>query len=199
MRKRLRALVAVPAVLLAVAGCGTDSDEPTSQTETAANGDVFSDTDVAFASDMIQHHAQALQMVDMTVGRELDPDVVQLTEDIRATQGPEIEQMVMWLTAWDQPIPETVRDHVNAEGGGDLEMDMPGMMSEEEMDDLEATQGQEFEDRWLEMMIEHHEGAVEMAQTEQADGVFQPAIELADSIETSQTEEIDEMEQLIES
>ena len=60
---------------------------------------------------------------------------------------------------------------------------MPGMMTEEELADLDAASGPEFEDMWLEMMIEHHEGAIEMAKDEQADGVFQPAIDLAESIE----------------
>ena len=57
--------------------------------------------------------------------------------------------------------------------------------------------GQEFEDMWLEMMIEHHEGAIEMAKEEQADGVFQPAIDLAESVETSQQAEIDHMRELL--
>ncbi len=199
MMNKLCAVVAVSAVLLAVTGCGNDSDDAASETQTAANGDEFNDADVAFASDMIQHHAQALQMVDLTMDRELDPEVLQLADDVRAAQAPEIEQMAAWLTVWDRPIPETVRDHANAHGGGDVEMDdMPGMMSEDDMSELEAAQDQEFEDLWLEMMIEHHEGAVDMAQTEQSDGVFAPAIDLADSIETSQEKEIDQMEGLLE-
>ena len=200
MMIKLCAVVAVSAGLLAVTGCGNDSDDAASETQTAANGDEFNDADVAFANDMIQHHAQALLMVDMTMGRELDPEVLQLADDVRAAQAPEIEQMAAWLTAWDKPIPETVRDHANAHGGGDAEMDnMPEMMSEDDVSELEAAQGQEFEDLWLEMMIEHHEGAVDMAQTEQSDGVFEPAVDLADSIENSQDEEIDQMEGLLES
>ena len=199
MMNKLCAGVAVSAVLLAATGCGNDNDDAASETQTAANGDVFNDADLAFASGMIQHHAQALLMVDITMDRELDPEILQLADDVRAAQVPEIEQMAAWLTAWDKPIPETVRDHANAHGGGDVEMDdMPGMMSEDDMSELEAAQGQEFEDLWLEMMIEHHEGAVDMAQTEQSDGVFEPAIDLADSIETSQEKEIDQMEGLLE-
>ncbi len=198
MMKRLCTLMVISTLVLAVAGCGNDSDEATSETQTAANGDEFNDADVAFASDMIQHHAQALQLVDMTTGRDLDPEVLQLAEDGRAAQVPEIEQMAAWLTSWDQPIPATVRDHANAHGEGDVEMDdTPGMMSEDDMSQLEAAQGPEFEDLWLEMMIEHHAVAVDMAQTEQSEGVFQPAIDLADSIETSQEKEIDQMERLL--
>ena len=192
-------LVAAMAAILALIGCG--SDEPQNDIRTAPNGDEFSDADVAFATDMIQHHAQALQMVDMTVGRTLDPEVQQLTDDIRAAQGPEIELMAGWLTDWDMPVPETVRVDANAGGHGDMEMDsdMPGMMTEEQMSELEAAQGDVFRDMWLEMMIMHHQGAVEMAETEQSEGTFGAAIDLAESIETSQRDEIDVMEQLIDS
>lgn len=77
---------------------------------------------------MIQHHAQALAMVDLPVGRQLDPQVQQVAEDIREAEGPEIEQMAGWLTDRDGPIPETMRDHAKAHGEGDVEMDsdMPG-------------------------------------------------------------------------
>lgn len=199
MFKKLASLGAVIAVLLALAGCG--NDEPENQTQTASNGDEFNDVDVEFATDMIQHHAQALQMVDLTIGRTLDPEVQQLAEDIRAAQAPEIEQMTDWLTDWDEPVPETVRDHANAHGDGDMEMDsdMPGMMSEDQMAELQAAQGEAFQNMWLEMMTEHHEGAVEMAQTEQSEGAFGPAIELAEEIESSQEDEIVRMEQLLSS
>jgi uncharacterized protein (DUF305 family) len=189
---------------LVLAGCG--DDEPPGNTETNNERADHNEADVAFASDMIQHHAQALAMVDLTVERQLDPDVQQLVEDIRAAQGPEIETMTDWLTEWGEPIPATVRDHVNAEDDGhdmegmeedDTGMDMPGMMSEEEMAELEAASGAEFQDMFLTMMIEHHEGAVEMAQTEQADGQYQPAVSLAEQIETGQMAEIETMQGLL--
>jgi uncharacterized protein (DUF305 family) len=158
---------------------------------------------------MIQHHAQALAMVDLTVERQLDPEVQALVEAIRAAQAPEIETMSDWLTEWGEPLPATVRDHVNAgddeHGGGghgedtgdDTGMDMPGMMSDEQMDELEAAPDGEFQDLFLEMMIEHHEGAIEMARTEQDDGRYPNAIALAEKIETSQAAEIETMQGLL--
>jgi uncharacterized protein (DUF305 family) len=148
---------------------------------------------------MIQHHAQALSMVDLTIGRQLDPEFQQVAEGIRAAQGPEIEQMTDWLTDWDQPIPETMRDHANAHGESEMEMDsdMPGTMSAEEMAGLEAAKGAEFQQMWLEMMIEHHEGAIEMAQTEQSEGNRADALELAGTIESTQQEEISTMGSLL--
>jgi uncharacterized protein (DUF305 family) len=195
--KKIAALVATLAALLALAGCG--DDEPASDdTRTASNGDEFNDADVAFATDMIPHHAQALSMVDLTLGRPLDPEVERLAEDIREAQAPEIEQMTDWLTSWDEPVPATMRDHSNADSDTDMDMgDMPGMMSAEDMTALEAASDAEFQDMFLEMMIEHHEGAVEMAKTEQSDGLFKPAIDLAEAIESSQTDEIEQMQDLL--
>ncbi len=195
--KKLAALVATLATLLALAGCG-DDEEPTNETRTASNGDEFNDADVAFATDMIPHHAQALSMVDLTRGRPLDPDVERLVEDIRTAQAPEIELMTDWLTAWGEPVPETMRDHANAHGDGAADMgDMPGMMSAEEMAELEDAPDGEFQDLFLEMMIAHHEGAVAMARTEQSDGHYKPAVDLAKAIESSQTEEIELMQGLL--
>jgi uncharacterized protein (DUF305 family) len=198
LTRKLVALLAALAAVLALAGCGDDEPAAHAEVHTASNGDEFNDADVAFATDMIPHHAQALSMVDLTLDRPLDPEVQQLVEDIRTAQAPEIEQMTDWLTAWEEPIPETMRDHAHAHGEGDLEMgDLPGMMSADEMAELEAAPDDEFQDLFLEMMIEHHEGAVEMAKTEQTDGHFQPAIDLAESIEKGQTEEIELMQDLL--
>lgn len=99
---------------LTLAACGGDPDSggAPSATTTASNGDVYAD--VTFATAMIQHHARALVMVDLAAGRPLDPDVQTLTEQIRDARAPEIETMTDWLTAWDQEVPATVRDHAPA-------------------------------------------------------------------------------------
>jgi uncharacterized protein (DUF305 family) len=188
---------------LFLTGCSGDQD---GGDDKSAGAD-HNSADVAFAGDMIQHHAQALAMVDLTVERQLDPEVQALAEAIRAAQGPEIETMSDWLTEWGEPVPATVRDHVNAEddehGGGhgdtgdDTGMDMPGMMSDEQMDELEAAPDGEFQDLFLEMMIEHHEGAIEMARTEQDDGRYPPAVALAEQIEAAQEAEIATMQGLL--
>lgn len=190
---------------LTLTACG--SDEP-SDTSTTVSTTEHNDADVQFATDMIQHHAQALAMVDTTMGRQLTPEVQALADDIRAAQVPEIELMAGWLAEWGEDIPETVRDHVNAErdddmGGmdhgeeGDTGSDMPGMMSADDMKALEDAGDGEFEDMWLEMMVEHHEGAVEMAEAEEADGQYKAAVELAKDIQESQTAEIEKMQGLL--
>ncbi|HCB05104.1 MAG TPA: DUF305 domain-containing protein [Nocardioides bacterium] len=188
---------------LTLTACG--NDEPANDGSTKVSETDHNDADVAFATDMIQHHAQALSMVDLTVDRTLDPEVQQLADDIREAQGPEIETMSDWLQEWDEEIPETMRDHSNAghdmEGMGDsmdgLDSDMPGMMSGDDFDELENAPDSEFQTMWLEMMKEHHEGAIEMAQTEQDAGKFADALSLAESIVTAQEAEIEQIDQLL--
>nr|WP_246283961.1 DUF305 domain-containing protein [Nocardioides perillae] len=193
---------------LALTACG--GDEPASDASAEVSQTEHGAADVAFAQDMVQHHAQALVMVDLTAGRPLDPEVAALAEQIRAAQAPEIEQMAGWLLAWGEEVPATVRDHASAGHGGDhtdaehmegmegMEgMDMPGMMSGDEMAALAAAPDSAFQELWLEMMVEHHEGAVEMARTQQQEGRYAPAVELAEAVEASQTAEIEQMRALL--
>ncbi len=191
-----RTLAAAAATLtLTLAGCASSGS--------ASDGKGHNDADVDFAGDMIQHHAQALEMVDLTLGRELDPEVADLSEQIRAAQTPEIERMADWLEEWDEPVPPTSRDHANAhaeEHGESLELDsdMPGMMSADEMAALEDASGEEFQDMWLEMMVDHHEGAVEMAENEVEDGQNAKAVSLAEDIIDAQEKEIATMKDLLQ-
>ncbi len=74
---------------------------------------------------------------------------------------------------------------------------MPGMMSEEQMQALEGASGAAFDEMFLEMMIEHHTGAIQMAQTEQSDGQYPEAIDLAEQIEEGQTAELETMQALL--
>lgn len=188
----LRALAPLALVLALVAGCGNDGSEPSSATE--HNG-----ADVTFATDMIQHHAQALAMVNLTPGRPMDAEFKALAGRIRDAQAPEIETMTDWLEEWDEEIPETVNDHMNHDMGTMPEgtEDVPGMMSADEMERLENSADNEFEKIWLGMMIRHHEGAVAMAADEVDDGRYRPAIDLARSVVSSQKAEISEMRTLL--
>jgi uncharacterized protein (DUF305 family) len=199
--RALRATTLTLTLALGAVACGTD--DAASDASTQVSTTEHNDADVAFASDMLQHHAQALSMVDLTMERPLDPEVQQLAERIREAQAPEIQTFSGWLTDWDEEIPETVRDHANAHGdhdmGGDAGTEMPGMMTVEDMTALEEAPDAEFQSMWLDMMIEHHEGAVEMAKSEQEDGQYKPAVDLAADIAKSQTAEIETMQGLLDS
>lgn len=148
------------------------------------------DADVAFATEMIPHHAQAVDMAEMVDGKDVDPEVAALASEIEDAQGPEIETMSGWLEDWDEPVPEA---------GAMESMDMTGMMSPQDMADLESAEGAEFQTMWLEMMVEHHQGAIEMAQAEQSEGEASEAIDLAEEIESAQSEEITVMDGLLSS
>jgi uncharacterized protein (DUF305 family) len=201
-RQRGIAILTAVAIGFGLAACGDDSDSTDSASDmhSMANGTVFNDADVEFAIEMIPHHAQAIEMVTMSDGRPLDPAVQQLASQIREAQVPEVEAMVDWLTSWGEEVPETSIDHANAGHGMDMDSmggDVPGMMSAEDMEALQNASDEEFQDMWLEMMMEHHQGAIEMAETEQAEGDYPDAVSLARSIETSQEAEIDQIKQLL--
>lgn len=165
------------ALALALAACSGGSDP----------GD-HDDADVAFAQQMIPHHEQAVAMTDLVEGRTDDPQVLALAEQIAAEQGPEIETMTGWLEDWDAEVPSGT----DAGTSG-----MSGMMSPADMDALAAASGARFDRLFLTMMIDHHEGAVAMAQAERADGQDPAAIDLAEGIEAAQTEEIATMRAML--
>lgn len=190
--KKTLALVApLLALGLTLSACGSDSSE-------SAADAPHNDQDVTFATDMIPHHAQAVEMADLAADRAESPEVKDLAEEISAAQGPEIETMTSWLEAWDEEVPDT-SGGMGGMDHGDMGGDMPGMMTPEDMDNLEAASGTEFDQMFLTMMIAHHEGAIEMAQTQQQDGEFTDAVDLAETIEETQTAEISTMEELLAS
>lgn len=182
--KKYAALAILLISALVTTACTSESDSSTN------DGDKHNGADVTFATAMIPHHQQAIEMADMARAQALDPQVTELAEQIKDAQQPEIDQLTAWLTDWDEPVPS---DSAGEHSGHD----MSGMMSAEDMEMLQQASGAEFDTMWLEMMIEHHKGAVEMAQTEQSEGAYPDAIEMAEQIITSQQEEIDQMEQLL--
>jgi uncharacterized protein (DUF305 family) len=174
----------------------SDAVASSSSNESAENA-AFNDADVTFVQGMIPHHRGALAMTQLADGRAEDPRVIDLASRIEAAQEPEIETMTAWLEEWDEPLPEdTMSEGMDGMDHGSGGMDMEGM-SEEDMTALEGASGAEFDRMFLEMMIEHHQGAVEMAETEVEDGAYPDAIVLASEIADSQTAEIAEMETIL--
>lgn len=185
--KKLAAVAASTVLAALVAGCGSESGS-----SEAAD---FNDADVSFAQQMIPHHAQAVDMANLAEGRSANPEVLQLADDISRAQGPEIETMTVWLEEWDADVPSTDMSEMDHSSMGSMD----GMMSEDDMSALEGAEGPEFDRLFLDMMIEHHEGAIEMAQSEQDDGQNSDAVELAGDIEETQGVEIATMQELLSS
>ncbi|MGL5859966.1 MAG: DUF305 domain-containing protein [Phycicoccus sp.] len=189
---------------LTLAACGSDdtghgampgmgSTSATSAQPSAAAD--YNQADVIFATSMIPHHEQAVQMADLALTTATDDRVKALANDIKTAQDPEIRAMAGWLTTWGQPVPTGM----SGMPGHDMS-DMPGMsgmMSDRQMRDLEAATGAQFDRMWLQMMIEHHEGAVTMATTQTREGRNADATGLAAEIVTAQQKEIAAMRQLL--
>jgi uncharacterized protein (DUF305 family) len=198
-RKHLAAATLVVAGTLTLGACGghdmssmsgtggSDSSSPSSSSDATAD---FNDADVTFTTEMIPHHRQAVEMAELAETRAESPEVKDLAIQIMNAQDPEIETMTGWLTSWGKPVPEDM-------SGMDMSGSMPGMMSKDEMASLENTSDADFDQMFLAMMVEHHQGAIEMAKSEQSSGMFPEAIALAKQIESAQTDEIATMQALL--
>ena len=130
-------------------------------------------------------------MAELAENRAEDPRIPELAARIETAQGPELDTLEGWLADWGVD-PAGGGGHDGHDGGS------MGIMSQEDMDALGTASGAEFDRLFLEQMVEHHTGAVEMAQTELEEGEFEGALDMAGSIRTGQTEEIAEMEQLLD-
>ncbi len=148
--------------------------------------------DVAFATDMISHHAQALEMARMALSKAVSLKVKQLAQMIENEQTPEITTMSGWLKAWNEPVPSTSTGGMNMGG-----TTMPGMMSNADMSKLGSATGAAFDKLFLTQMITHHTGALSMANTELSAGQNSDAKTLARSIIAGQSKEIATMQSLL--
>lgn len=209
MRRKYYVVVAlVVSGAFTLAACGGDNDDSmdglsgmnsSSSTSRSASGDAagdFNDADVTFASTMIPHHQQAVEMAELAETRAKSPEVKSLATQIKGAQDPEIRTMSGWLTAWGERVPSDTSSDM-----GEMDMSegssMPGLMSDADMRLLMNASGADFDQMFLTMMIEHHEGAIEMAKTEESDGKNADAIALAEQIDSAQTAEIATMQGLL--
>ncbi|WP_405652786.1 DUF305 domain-containing protein [Streptomyces sp. NBC_00019] len=199
-RTALAATAAAAALVLAACGgngdTGTADTSPGTTTSASVPAGEHNQADVTFAQGMIPHHRQAITMANMAETRASSSNVKALASQIKKAQDPEIETMSTWLRAWDEKVPQGM-DGMDGMDHGDASS-MPGMMSNQQMDDMRDASGKAFDTMFLTMMIEHHEGAVEMAETEKQQGAYSPAKDLADDIITAQTAEITQMRKMLD-
>lgn len=182
---RWRLLVVLALAPLAVAACGGDDDPAVSSSASTTAAD-RNQADVEFAQGMIPHHRQAIEMADLALTRAVSPEVKDLAQRITDAQGPEIETMRGWLEDWGEDVPSGTESDMSS-----------GMMSEQEMADLEAATGEEFDRMFLTMMKQHHQSAIEMARTELDEGQNADAKDLAQAIVDAQQAEIEEIDGLL--
>lgn len=141
----------------------------------------FSNSDIMFAEMMIPHHEQAIEMSDLALAISKDPEILALAEEIKSAQAPEISEMKSWGAS-----------HMGSHAGHMMD----GMLSSDEMDALENSTGSEFDRLFLEGMIKHHEGAIEMAEMV-IDSESPRAAALGAAIIETQKAEIEKMKELL--
>jgi uncharacterized protein (DUF305 family) len=164
-----------------------------------ANGQYpYTEADVNFMSGMIGHHAQALVMAGWAPSHGASPTIRTLCERIINGQQDEIATMQRWLRDRGLPVPEA--KPMKMDMGSMHHTLMPGMLTEEQMKDLDQARGPEFDRKFLTYMIQHHKGAITMVQqlfgtngAAQDEATFK----MANDISADQTTEVARMQSML--
>jgi uncharacterized protein (DUF305 family) len=170
MHSRMRAPIVCACLALGVAfaaGASAQSTKPNAihKTPPGLGQYPYSDADVEFMSGMIPHHAQAVIMGGWASTHGARKDVAILCERIVVGQSDEIAMMQQWLRDRGQAVPDAKSTrHKMKMNGMEHEMLMPGMMTDEQMAALDKARGPEFDRLFLEGMIRHHQGAIDMVE-----------------------------------
>jgi uncharacterized protein (DUF305 family) len=165
-------------------------------TPQAAGHYPYTKADVGFMSGMIGHHAQALVMAGWAPSHGASSSIRTLCERIINGQQDEIATMQRWLKDRSLPVPDATPMKM---GSMDQPM-MPGMLTDEQMKDLDQARGPEFDRKFLTYMIQHHKGAVTMVnQLFATSGAAQDeaTFKMANDISADQTTEIARMESML--
>lgn len=162
----------------------------------------FTQADVDFMTGMIGHHAQALIMSELAPKNGASSEIRVLTARIINAQKDEIATMQNWLRERGQTVPEIHIDGtmLMVHGGGDHSMHMPGMLTQEQLDELRDARGLDYDILFLKYMIQHHQGAVSMVKDLfAADGAGQDemSFKVANDIQVDQLTEIARMELML--
>ena len=161
----------------------------------------YTAADIEFMTGMISHHAQAVVMATMAATHGASAAVQTLCGRIINAQNDDIALMQNWLRDRNQPVPEAkplpMRMVMN---GQVMEMLMPGMLSDQQMKQLDAARGTQFDKLFLRGMIQHHQGAITMVQqlfatpgAAQDEAVFK----FANNVNVDQSTEIHRMQQML--
>jgi uncharacterized protein (DUF305 family) len=198
--------VSLAATAALLVGCSPhDNPSSTSGTQSSAPAPApaaqagHNQQDSTFAQEMIAHHTQAIDMAKLAPSRSTNPKVLDLASRIEKAQGPEIQQMQGWLTQWNAAAGPSSSSMPGMDHGSvpSSPSSMPGMMAGTDMTKLQQAKGAAFDKMFLEMMIQHHQGAIDMSKTELASGSNPDAKTLAQNIIDAQQSEITEMQSLL--
>lgn len=192
-----------PALVAPAAAQGTVALTPAEQSRRDGGIPPFTEADVAFMQGMIGHHAQAVVMGRWAAAHGASAELVRLAERIVVSQTDEIHFMQAWLRTRKQEAPDPLNAEAPAGGHAHHEHGvlMPGMLTPEQMADLDAARGPVFDRKFLVYMIRHHQGAIGMVRqlfastgAAQDDDIFK----FASDVEADQTSEVDRMFTMLE-
>ena len=159
------------------------------------------EADVNFMSGMIHHHSQAIVMAKLAPTHGASSSIQTLAGRIINAQTDEINLMSQWLREHNQPVPTPNPKGMTMKMGGEEHvMLMPGMLTEEQMKQLDAARGPEFDKTFLTLMMQHHNGAVSMVKELFATygaGLDETVFKLASDVNTDQTTEIARMQRML--
>ena len=189
IRTRIVAVTAALATAVVVSSCTKTEDHDHSQhshpaTTSSAVASHNAD-DIVFAQMMIPHHQQAVELAALAPEHSTNPALLTLATTISAEQQPEIQAMKALLLQWE------------ADPNGMPGHDMQGMVDDATMTKLGTLNGPAFDTLWLQSMIGHHQGAIEMANTEIAKGKSADMIAMAKTMVSAQQAEINQMKQML--
>lgn len=156
-------------------------------------GALYTEADVRFMQGMIAHHGQAIHMSRLAVARGASPRLLRFAQKIDQSQGAEIRQMQDWLHEHGQAVPDS---------GSWRQMTMPGMLTAQQLAALESARGRAFDETFLRLMIQHHEGALKMVADLLASPRAAQDVDIsvfANDVESTQTAEIRQMHQMLAS
>ena len=158
----------------------------------------YTPADVAFMSGMIYHHAQALLISSWAESHGASADVQTLCARIIRGQTDEIAILSQWLAERNEPVPHVDPEHMGSAHGMHEHM-MPGMLTAEQLAQLDRARGAEFDELFLRFMIQHHEGAITMVNELFGKGAGEenPVYKIASGVFADQTTEIERMQRML--
>lgn len=206
-RRRLAAAITIVAVALGAFAVGRSTENAGNDHATTRAAIPATDSaDAGFARDMMNHHAQAVEMADIIRLRTDDQTLFLLATDIVLTQQNQIGQMRGWLDLWDLPLsstdtPLTWTGHSMAEMAGMADMPgtatMPGMAERSDIDALETLPIEDAEISFLRLMFAHHVGGIGMADAAIERAATAQVVDLATAIAQGQTAELNALNDLL--
>jgi uncharacterized protein (DUF305 family) len=159
---------------------------------TIPEGVIYTEADVRFMQGMIAHHAQAIYMSRLAAGHQANARLVKFANKIDQSQVAEIHLMQGWLRANKQFAPDTSSWRT---------IHMPGMLTDAQLAELQSARGADFDRAFLNLMIQHHTGALQMVTDLFSTPLAAQDVDVsvfANDVQTVQTAEIDIMRQMLD-